>query len=286
MARLSVATCQFPVSGDLAVNARAIHRLMRQAREERADLAHFSEACLSGYPGVDLPSLSGMDWALHRREVERIMTLAAELRLWVVVGSSHALSSGHKPHNCLYVIADSGRLVTRYDKRFCTGGDLTHYSPGSAFTAFDVKGIRCGALICYDFRFQELYREYYRRGVRLMLHSFHNAHGDPRKLPKAGNIHGHIVPATISAYAANNRMWVSANNSSAYYSRWASFFVTPDGMIAARLKRHRTGLVVSGVDTGAAFYDAPGANRDRSARGILHSGRLVWDPRSSDRTSL
>ena len=286
MARLRIATCQFPVSGDLAANARAIRRLMRRAREEQADLAHFSEACLSGYPGVDMKSLEGVDWELHRRELERIESLAAELGLWVAVGSSHPLTEGHRPHNSLYVIDGTGKLVTRYDKRFCTGSDLAHYSPGDAFTVFEVKGIRCGALICYDFRFQELYREYYKRGVRLMLHSFHNAHGDPKDLPRAGNIHGHIVPATVCAYAANNRMWVSANNSSAYYSRWASFFATPDGMIGARLGRHETGLVVSVVDTRATFYDAPGANRDRAVRGILHSGKLVRDPRSSRRSAL
>jgi hypothetical protein len=43
----------------------------------------------------------------------------------------------HEPHNSLYVISDSGQIVERYDKRFCSGGpdgstsDLAHYSPGS-----------------------------------------------------------------------------------------------------------------------------------------------------------
>jgi predicted amidohydrolase len=285
MPRLRVATCQFPVSGDLAANARAIRRLMRRAREDRAHVAHFSEACLSGYPGTDLESLDGFDWDRHRRELEGITELAHKLRLWTIVGSSHPLSGRHKPHNSLYVIDAAGALVTRYDKRFCTEGDLKHYSPGSAFTVFEISGIPCGALICYDFRFQELYREYYRRGVRLLFHSFHNAHGD-RPPPKPGNIHGHIVPATMSTYAANNHMWVSANNSSARYSRWPSFFVTPDGMIVSRLARHRTGLVVNEVDTRISYYDAPGPYRDRAIRGIWNSGKLVRDPRSARRRAL
>ena len=36
--------------------------------------------------------------------------------------------------------------------------------------------MRCGVLICHDFRYDELYREYLLRGVQLMLHSYHNGH--------------------------------------------------------------------------------------------------------------
>jgi len=105
---LRIATCQFPVSGSLTANARAIRRLMRRARHGGAELVHFSETCLSGYPGVDLPALDGFDWLLHRKELEGIAELARELGVWVVVGSSHPLSGRHKPHNSLYVIDAAG----------------------------------------------------------------------------------------------------------------------------------------------------------------------------------
>ena len=284
--KLTVATCQFPVSGELAANARYIRRLMRKARERGAELVHFSEACLSGYPGADLPSLDGFDWDRHRAALEGIMELAGELRVWVVVGSSHPLSGRHKPHNSLYVIDDAGRLLTRYDKRFCTGSDLAHYSPGSAFSVFDVKGIRCGALVCFDYRFPELYRAYYRQGVRLMLHSFHNAHVKPRNIPRDGAILSTIVPASVCAHAANNHMWISANNSAARVSLWASFFVQPDGRIVSRLPLHRSGLLVSTVDTDIRYYDAPGPFRERALRGVLYSGTPPRDPRTDRRRSL
>jgi deaminated glutathione amidase len=284
--KLRVATCQFPVTGDIPANARHIRRLMLEAGQRGADLVHFSEACLSGYPGADMPSLDGVDWDAHRAALEGIMALAADLGVWVVVGSSHPLGGRHKPHNSLYVIDDAGRLRTRYDKRFCTASDLAHYSPGTAFTVFDVKGVRCGALVCFDYRFPELYRAYYRQGVRLMLHSFHNAHVKQRNIPREGAILTTIVPASVCAHAANNHMWISANNSAARVSLWASFFVQPDGRIVSRLPLHRAGLLLSTVDTEVTYYDAPGPFRERALRGVLHSGTPPKDPRSARRQSL
>jgi predicted amidohydrolase len=286
MGRVIVATCQFPVGGDVSRNARAIRGLMRAARARGAHAAHFCETALSGYAGVDIPTLEGYDWERHADELKGIMALAAELSLWVIVGSTHRLTGPRKPHNSLYIVNDNGRLVNRYDKRFCTGSDLRHYTPGSAFTVFDMHGVRCGALICYDFRFPELYREYYKRGVKLMFHSFHMAHGRPVTAKDGGNILGHIAPASVFAHAASNAMWISAPNSSARVSRWSTFVARPDGMLSERLPLHRTGMIVSTIDTARDFYDAPGKNRDRAVRGLLSSLPPVKDPRSQARRAI
>jgi predicted amidohydrolase len=161
-------------------NRVAVERLMRSARRRGARLAHFSEACVSGYLGVEVDSGDRLDWDAVRGAMESIMRLAAELELWVVIGCNHRLSGSHRPHNSLYVIDPSGRIVDRYDKMFCTGkvgstpGDLDFYSPGSRLVTFEVRGIKCGLQICHDFRYQELYREYKKRGVQLVFHSYHN----------------------------------------------------------------------------------------------------------------
>lgn len=177
MARLTVATCQFPVDADIDRNSRHVMRQMRYARERGADLVHFPEACLSGYAGTDFPDHAGFRWELLEARARRVAELAGELRLWTVLGSAHRLTGDHKPHNSLYVIDADGRLADRYDKRFCSGdadgttGDLAHYTPGDHSTVFTVKGVRCGALICNDYRYPELYRDYRRQDVQLVLHS-------------------------------------------------------------------------------------------------------------------
>ncbi|MFB0524557.1 MAG: nitrilase-related carbon-nitrogen hydrolase, partial [Phycisphaerae bacterium] len=89
---LRVATCQFAVGRDIRRNAQQICKFMRKANEAGADIVHFSECALSGYVGTDFPNFDGYDWELLKEETEKIMALAAELRLWVVLGSTHRLT--------------------------------------------------------------------------------------------------------------------------------------------------------------------------------------------------
>lgn len=303
---LTVATCQFPTDADIRRNFQHITRQMAQAKARGADVAHFPEACLSGYAGVDMPSLEGMDWALLEQCTRDILNLAGELGLWVILGSTHRLSEPHKPHNSLYIINAQGQLVDRYDKMFCAGdaaeqtGDLAHYSPGSHFAVFEIKGVRCGTLICHDYRYPELYRRYKQWGVQLMFHSYHAGHIDPERframqavvgienqaLNPGSTIPEITMPATMHGAAANNYLWISCPNSSARESCWPSFFVRPDGIATGRLELHTTDILLSTVDTAQPFYDSTVAWRERAINGIFHSGTLVQDARSEARTTL
>ena len=286
MAKITLATCQFPIDKDPAKNLRAVKRQLAQAKGKGAQLVHFSEACLSGYLGVEVASRRDMDWDFLQVSTEQVQALAREYRMWVVLGSNHRLTGKHKPHNSLYVIDDKGRLIDRYDKMFCTGkntkdGDLAHYSPGEKFVTFDVRGVRCGLLICHDFRYPELFREYKRRGVELMLVSFHNARGTKEVHEK----YMIYVPPTLQGAAASNYFWISASNGTARHA-WPSFVVNAEGVIIDRARPHRPAVLINTIDTKGKLYDASVAWRDRCMTGVLHSGTLVEDPRSKDRTAL
>ena len=281
--RLRIATCQFSESFQPRQNAAIIRRYIARAKRLRADVVHFHECAASGYGGK--VASDDYDWAALRESTESVLAEARRQSIWVVLGSSHPLTGGHKPHNSLYLISPQGRIVDRYDKRFCTDGDLHIYSPGDHFTTFKLNGIVCSLLICYDLRFPELYRQLYQKSVRVVFQSFHNGRGvyEPAKGP---NVHSHIMRQTLQAHAGINAMWLSAPNSSAYYSSWPSVFITPDGMIRGQLKRNQAGLMVNTVDTGKKYYDASAGWRKRAIRGVLHSGTCVNDPRSANRNCL
>ena len=304
--KLVVATCQFPVGADLRRNLRYVLRQMLAAKERGAHVAHFCEGSLSGYAGADFESFAGFDWELLRDCSERVLERARQLRLWVLLGSSHPLSAGRKPHNSVYVIDDRGRVVDRYDKMFCAGdrsgrsGDLAHYSPGDHFSVFHVRGIRCGVLICHDYRYPELYREYKRRGAQLVFHSYHAGHVPPEQLEllraqvgeefhrlnRGSTLPEITMPATMQAASASSHVWISCSNTSARESCWPAFFVRPDGIKTGQLRRNVAGVLLSTVDTDKQWYDSTKVWRDRAMEGVFHSGTIVEDERSHNRTEL
>lgn len=279
MPTLRVATCQFPVSAGIARNLAHVRRQAAQAAALGAQVVHFPEAALSGYAGVNRASWDGFDWPALRAAGEAVLDLARALGVWIIVGSAHPLADGCLPHNCLYVVGPEGQLLERYDKLFCTRQDLRHYTPGDYFAALDIGGVRCGLLICHDFRYPELYREYVRRGVRCLFQSFYNA-------SFAGpTIHTTIVRPTLQGHAANNYLWLSASNASARYQSWPSVFIAPDGQVVGALRQHRAGVMVNTLDTEAPIKDKC-TFRDRAMAGVLHSGEAVDHPRSRERRQL
>ena len=272
---LKIATCQFGVSGSIERNAEAIRDLLRKAAKAQADIVHFSECALSGYAGTDFDTLDGYNWQLLGKESEAIMALVGELGVWVILGSTHRLTGANKPHNSLYVIAPDGKIIDRYDKRFCTTIDLQNYTPGGRFVFFTVNDVKCSVLICFDLRFPEIYRQLYKHGAQCIFQSFYNARQN------GPSVHSDIMQQSMQCRAATNYFWVSMTNSCAWYSPYPSCFIQPEGRIAAQLEDHKEGLMINTVNINEAFYDPMAEFRDMVIEGALSNGpNEINDPRS------
>jgi predicted amidohydrolase len=280
---MKIATCQFSVSSSIKRNARCICAFLHKAKKAKANIVHFPECALSGYVGTDFPNFDGYDWDLLKEETEKAKSLAGKLGLWVVLGSTHKLTPGksirgraepNKPHNSLYLISPKAcpeqsrrsKIVDRYDKRFCTPGDLRRLTPGNRFVNFTVNGVKCSLLICFDARFPELYRELYKQGVNCILQSFYNAR------QKGPSVHTHIIRQTMQCRAAENYFWVSMANSSGYYAPYPSCFIQPDGVIINQLKTNRPGMMINTVDLSKKFYDPMAGFRELAIAGKLTNG--------------
>ena len=274
--KIRIASCQFPVSADIMENLRWIEDQLTEAKLRKVDIVHFPECALSGYPGADMETLEDFDWELLHQATDSILTLARTFKTWIVLGSLHPLSEGNKPHNCLYLINPDGEIQDRYDKRFCTGGDLEYCAPGDHFVNFTVNGVNCGLLICYDLRFPELYREYRRTETDVIFQSFYNARQGK------GSIHPIIMHITAQARAATNYFYMSLTNSSAPES-WPCYFITPDGLVRNKLEKNVPGILISDIDTREKYYDASREYRPDAMSGKFNSGETINDPRSKNR---
>jgi deaminated glutathione amidase len=282
--KLKIATCQFPVSGNIEENAGYIKKFIAEAASNGCDLVQFSEQALSGYPPVDIPSFQDYNWDLLRAETKKIMALAAEKNIWVVLGSSHFISDKEKPLNCLYIISNHGEIVDRYDKSMLTESDLKYFTPGNHIVVLEIKGYVLGFLICYDSCFPEMYNVYRHKNVKIMIHSFYNAHH------KGRNILDDIIPAEIRVRASDNLMWVIASNSSGEYSSWPACIARPDGSLET-LERGKPGILYREFPDHVLTEDFPSWTHNNKTMllpesEIYHNGIPSRNARALDRKSL
>jgi predicted amidohydrolase len=263
---LKIATCQFPVSADIRRNSRFICRQMRIAARRRAEIVHFPEAALSGYAGADFPTFQDYPWDVLAEETRRVLDLAAELRIWTILGSSHQQPRG-KPTNCLYLVDPSGRIAKRYDKCFLTPQDRRHYQPGHRVVTHTLGGVKFGLLICFDFRFPEIWRACLRRGCRLIFLSSYQS--ESARFP----LMEEVAPAILATRASENFFYVAASNTTGGHPWHSSRVVLPQGDVARRAPAGRAAVVTYAIDlnAGRRFYNPIGSLALRAARGILHS---------------
>jgi predicted amidohydrolase len=235
--KLRIASCQFPVSCDIASNAKFIHRFMKKAAESEADVIHFPETALSGYERTDFTPSNSDNWQRLEEQAQEIANLAGKLGLWVALGSCRKITGMEKPANCIHVISDRGQIVGTYDKQMLTPSEFAWYTPGNGFLFVTINGIKCGFLICYELCFPDLFETYRKKDVQLIFHSCHNVSRSPKPLFQEFTL------AQIRTRATDNQMWISGSTSSARYSFSKTCMARPDGSVRS-LRKHSNGILL------------------------------------------
>ncbi|MEU1520522.1 carbon-nitrogen hydrolase family protein [Streptomyces sp. NPDC005811] len=233
--RLAVAQSTVPQDPtdpqNLRTSGAEIRGLMREADRAGARLVQFPEGAIT-YPCKHVMSSAGPDtvseadwtrlsWEALGEEAESIAALAGELGLWVAFGSPHPLLAPKRPHNSVYVVSDTGRLVTRYDKRLLSHTEATHmYTPGTAPGIFEIDGIRFGIALCIEAHFPELFAEYERLDADCVLLSV--------------MVDDAMRAVIAQAYAALYGYWIGYAVPAQYSATVPSGIVAPGGRWLAR----------------------------------------------------
>ncbi|WP_328331638.1 carbon-nitrogen hydrolase family protein [Kribbella sp. NBC_00382] len=275
MTGIRIAVAEPMITKDPAENGAKVRELMKVAAGQKARLIQFPEGQLSGFPNEQFQDWSEVDWALVREELEKIQKLAARLELWVVLGSAHPLTPPNRPHNSLYVISDQGRIVDRYDKRYCSNTELTRYfSPGFEPIVFDVDGYRFGCAICVEVNFPELFAHYERLGVECLLLSAYPADA--------------IFEVKARAHAAINNYWIAMSLPAQTADLMPSGVIAPDGTYVSTVTAPAE-LTIATLDRDDPAYQTPLTKlrpwRTLARKGDIYTTRRVTgDPRSTNHT--
>jgi len=141
-----------PVVGDIAANSAKIKRYIRQAAEQGAELAVFSELALIGYPPKDLllrDDFIGDNIAA----LEDIAGECGDCGAMVGYACRHKGETGKELHNAAGLL-HNGRLEAVYFKQLLPTYDVfderRYFEPARSQQIVEFRGLRLGLSICED----------------------------------------------------------------------------------------------------------------------------------------
>lgn len=147
---LRIAACQFEHrDGDTAYNLDRMRSLADAAVRDGAEVVSFHECCIPAYSFVqpfskpDLLELA--EPVPDGPGTQALMRLSSETGAAILAGLFER--DGDRVYNT-YVCVDGDRLVARHRKLHAFVNPAL--TSGDEYTVFDLRGWRCGVLICYD----------------------------------------------------------------------------------------------------------------------------------------
>jgi len=162
----TAACIQLTAGPDLAPNIAVAGERIRAAHALGAELVLTPENTTMIEPRRPLLLEKALPEARHPA-VPAFAQLAAELGIWLLIGSLAIKVEAARCANRSYLFDPKGRIAARYDKIHMFDVDLAtgeryresaSFRPGAAAVFADLPWGRLGLTICYDLRFPPLYR--------------------------------------------------------------------------------------------------------------------------------
>lgn len=180
-------------------NRKNAIRLIAEAAAGKPDVILLPEMWTTGY---DLDNIE------HICDIDAVPTLpllkelAARHKVNLVCGSFANKENG-KLYNTAFVIDREGNTVGKYSKvhLFKLMGEHNCFASGRECCTFELDGVKCGLIICYDLRFPELVRKLALAGIKVLF--------VPAEWPAARMEHWVTL---LRARAIENQIFVAAAN--------------------------------------------------------------------------
>lgn len=204
-----------------------------------------------------------------------LRALAAELGVWLDIGSALVRREDGKAANRQVLVTPAGEIAATYDKLHMFDVDLptgetaresATYEPGDRAVTADIDGARLGLTICYDIRFPALYRALAIAGAKVMT------------IPAAftrptGEAHWEVL---LRARAIETGSFVLAAAQGGFHEdgrgTWGrSTLVGPWGEVIAKLDHDEPGVLVADLDLAEA-------DKARAAIPALANARAFTGP--------
>ncbi|HEU4987510.1 MAG TPA: carbon-nitrogen hydrolase family protein [Rhizobiaceae bacterium] len=255
MSKLRIAAIQMRSGVNPDRNAAIFEEFVREAAGKGAVYVQSPEMT-----GILVRSREDLAASIKSEEDDPIArkaaALAAELSIFVHVGSTAIALGDGKVANRAFLFGPDGALITTYDKIHMFDVDLDKgeswresatYQPGTRAVVADLPFGKLGLGVCYDLRFPQLFRAQALAGAQVIT------------VPAAftrqtGEAHWH---ALLRARAIENGAWLIAAAQGGKHEDGRETFghsmvVGPWGRIVAEADHDEPGVIVADIDTAAS----------------------------------
>ncbi len=233
-------------------NVEVAEQLIRQAVGAGADYIQTPEMS-----NVLVRSRGELETRIETEDRDSFLAMArrvaAELSVYLHVGSLAIRIDGGKAVNRAFMIGPKGELLSRYDKIHMFDVDLPNgeswresetYEPGQESVLVDLPFSRFGMAVCYDIRFPSIFREQARRGVQVLT-------GPAAFTRQTGEAHWHVLQRARAiengAYVISAAQGGTHEDGRETYGH--SLVVDPWGQVIAELEHDAPGYLLADVDT-------------------------------------
>lgn len=180
-------------------NFAAVEKHLVNCANAGVDVVVFPEMWNTGYALDRLDELADVN---GEKTKSLLSFLAKRYALNIVAGSvSTKKESGF--YNTMYVANRKGEIIAEYDKAhlFKLMDEHLYMKEGQRKNTFELDGITCGGVICYDLRFPEWIRSHVLDGAKIMF--------IPAQWPKKRIDHWRTL---LQARAIENQCYIVAVN--------------------------------------------------------------------------
>lgn len=147
-----------------------VEKLLNKYYDNKPDLIILPEVWSVGWDCSIFPEQAE---AIGKSETIDFLKNIAQDFNCTVIGGSFIQKKDNKLKNTCPIISSTGKLVTTYDKMHLfshKGSEENKYiSTGSKLKILDLGYTKVGLSICYDIRFPEIYRNYSKNGVEVII---------------------------------------------------------------------------------------------------------------------
>jgi predicted amidohydrolase len=252
MASFTAACVQLRSGKSIAANAETAGDLIRAAARDGAQYVQTPEMSnvlvKSREELLDRISEAGTDPFLNMAR-----SLAADLGIYLHLGSLAVLAGNGKVANRAFLIGPDGSLLATYDKIHMFDVDLPNgeswresatYEPGTRTVIADLPLGRIGLAVCYDIRFPAIFRTQARQGAEVLT-------APAAFTRQTGEAHWHVLQR---ARAIENGAYViSAAQGGTHEDGRETFghslVVDPWGKVIAELDGDEPGYMLAEIDT-------------------------------------